>query len=243
MTPSPQQRQIAFDQVMEAFFAFFEWCHGVTIRPNERAHVQSMIVARWGDPNSPVKQLVAYVGTQWNTVLAQPPQRRDQLRPQAIRIVQDLLRQANGRGPVLAALHGILEALKPGCTGVPLMPPSAAPCPLPASTPPHAIPIPVHPAGTYPAQPYPPQPNTPPYPASPSPAGFYPANPYAAPPLPGAANPYATPHAAGSAPNPLDPDEVRARLQQETARHQMMSLQIKIQEGQDKMIEKILNSF
>jgi hypothetical protein len=237
MTPaSLQQQQIAFDQVMAGFFAFMEWCYQVTIGPNERAHLQSMIVARWGDPNVPVKGLVGYICTLWNAVQGQPPHHQDRLRPQAVRIVREMLIQANGRGQVLATLHAILETLRPGCTGVPLAPPAV----LPAAA------MPAHPAPAIAQQQAAPMGSHPVY-ANPTP--LQPAQPYAMTPMTAAAaNPYAPPQPAwpagpGPAGGPLDPDDVRARLQSETARHQRMSMDLKIEEGRNKMVDKILNSF
>jgi hypothetical protein len=119
---------------------------------------------------------------------------------------------------------------------VPLAPPPAM----------AAAPMPVHPALAA-AQP-PPAPMAP-YPVPAYPAPPPPVHPYAmtaATPLP-AANPYAPLPAWSAVPGlaggPLDPNDVRARLQGETSRHQLMSLDLKIEEGRNKMVDKILNSF
>lgn len=140
--PVLQQRQIA--QVVDANFAFFEWCHGVTFGPRERAYLQSMMIARWDDPSAPAKKLACYVAQLWGQVSAQPLHQRDQLRPQAHGIIQRLLMQASGRGPVLATLHLMLERLRPGSSGVP----------LPQAAQPQTMPVPTAAAG-YAGQPHP----------------------------------------------------------------------------------------
>ena len=236
-TTSPTPQQIAaFNRILDAFFEFFSWSHEILLPPNQRAMLRNVIVARWSDADNAVRELMRYVAALHDTVFQQPLGGRDRLRHQAQQIFQRLFSrlEPNGRGEVLATLHQALEALRPGCTGVPMqtvqppIPASLVSSSILASALAAAQPVPVNVQGPVPVQQCAATPQQAPMPYG---AGTAATVPGAMAASPGAFNPQA---AFASVP------DIQQQLRQAEMRQHNMMLEQKLWDMQHQMVMRIL---